>query len=32
METNGDREIIMIGDDIAVLDRLIKRGHRGGGR
>ena len=31
METKEGREIIMIGDEFVLLERLINRGHRGGG-
>jgi hypothetical protein len=31
METKEGREVIMIGNQVAYLERLINRGHRGGG-
>lgn len=31
MQTKDGREIIMIGNQVALLERLINRGHRGGG-
>lgn len=31
MQTKDGQEIIMIGNQVALLERLINRGHRGGG-
>ena len=31
METRAGQELIMVGNQVALLERLISRGHRGGG-
>lgn len=31
MQTKDGQEVIMIGNQVALLERLINRGHRGGG-
>ena len=31
MQTKDGREVIMVGNQVAYLERLINRGHRGGG-
>ena len=31
METKAGQELIMVGNQVALLERLISRGHRGGG-